>query len=153
MLTTRRAAIFAGSAALAFGAGAAQAAREPIWTDVWGRALGGYDCLSYHADGAPILGDRANEIHWSGARWLFASMDALQVFIAAPRLYAPAYGGHCAATLAGEGRLIAPDPGVFDLTADRLVLLSSAAKHGAWRADPIGGLAAADAAWTRLLEG
>ena len=137
-----------GAAASAIGAGAA-CARQPskVWKDVWGRALGGYDCVSYFSGGPPRKGKPAYEYLWKGARWWFADMSAMEAFVSKAPSYAPMCGGYCAQMLA-EGRgLVGGDPNVWDFFEGRLVMFSSARRREDWRVDPKASRAAAAKAW------
>ncbi len=155
MRPLKRREALAGVAAVgfAFATGAARrASAEPptdkeIWTDVWGRTLAGYDCVSYFAAGGPVEGSRAYEINWRGATWLFASMTSMETFARAADRYAPLCGGYCVQTLASMNRLVGCDPLVWEMHEGRLVMLSGEAMRAAWRADPSGSVAAADAAY------
>ncbi len=67
-----------------------------IFTDAQGRALRGYDAVSYHRDDAAVEGDPDITWEWSGAIWAFATAANRDLFQAEPGRYAPAFGGHCA---------------------------------------------------------
>ena len=138
--------------AAAFAAIGGRAAAEPwrvgeIWTDVWGRALKGYDCVSYFTSATPKVGLSSYELQWGGANWLFADMAAMKKFAHEPRRFAPLFGGYCAQTLASKGELVGCDPLVWDMFGDRLAMMSSADMREVWRSDPKSAVTAAKEAW------
>ena len=59
-----------------------------------GVALKGYDPAAYFTMGKPVKGDKQFGYDWNGARWLFASQEHKDLFIASPEKYAPQYGGY-----------------------------------------------------------
>ncbi|MCI4663397.1 MAG: hypothetical protein MRY74_01630 [Neomegalonema sp.] len=152
MTPIKRREMLAGCAALAAlgaacGAAAQKRRRSPVWKDIWGRALKGYDCVSYFNKSGPAQGSVAFEMHYRGANWLFASMAAMKSFAHTPHKFEPVFGGYCVQTLATAGRLIGCDPLEWDLYQGRLVMLSSREMRHAWRRDPAGSVLAAKAAW------
>lgn len=62
--------------------------------DADGVALKGYDPVAYFTMGKPVKGDNQFEHEWNGARWLFASQEHKDLFMANPEKYAPQYGGY-----------------------------------------------------------
>jgi len=62
--------------------------------DADGVALKGYDPVAYFTMGKPVKGETQFGYEWDGARWLFASQDHKNLFMAAPDKYAPQYGGY-----------------------------------------------------------
>jgi len=59
-----------------------------------GVALKGYDPVAYFTMGKPVKGDEQFGYDWNGARWLFASQEHKNFFMASPEKYAPQYGGY-----------------------------------------------------------
>ena len=118
-----------------------------VWTDMWGRALAGHDCVGYHARGEARMGAPEYEILWSGATWLFEGMESMKKFAHAPDRYAPMCGGHCVQSLAADRRLVGCDAEVWEIVDGRLAMFSSDAMRKVFQLDPAGGVAAASAAW------
>jgi YHS domain-containing protein len=66
----------------------------PINASSDGIALKGYDTVAYFTMGKPVKGETRFEHEWNGARWLFASQEHKNLFMASPEKYAPQYGGY-----------------------------------------------------------
>lgn len=130
-----------------FAAAAQTRAPREIWTDVWGHALAGYDCVSYFDAYGPRLGSSAYELYWRGAAWRFADMTSMETFARAADRYAPICGGYCVMTLAASGDLTGCDPLIFDMVDGRLALMSTAQMRDSWRADPNALTTAAETAY------
>lgn len=65
-----------------------------------GKAIRGFDPVSYFTAGKPIQGNSKFAYSWNGGNWMFASDENLQLFKKNPGKYAPQYGGYCAYGLA-----------------------------------------------------
>ncbi|WP_246329421.1 YHS domain-containing (seleno)protein [Chthonobacter rhizosphaerae] len=128
---------------------AASALNERIVHDPYtGLALGGYDPVAYFTDGAAVRG-RGIEVVWDGGYWRFANPGNAAAFAAAPTVYAPLFGGHCAASLA-RGALQPGDPEIFLIHRSRLLFFARAADRDAFLADPDGQLGRAFERWPTL---
>ena len=93
MPATRRAVLIqAALAALA----ATQAAADPVFRNLWGQAIRGYDPVAYFTEGRPVEGRAEFKHDWNGATWQFASAEHRALFAENPERYAPQYGGYCA---------------------------------------------------------
>ena len=104
-----------------------------------GVAIDGYDPVTYFTDPEPKPGKPDFEYYWGGVPWYFASAANRDVFIRAPEVYAPQYGGYCQMALA-RGYLSDGNPGIYLVRGDRLYLFYSTANRDAF------GLAEAEAA-------
>ena len=60
-----------------------------------GVAIDGYDPVTYFTEPEPQPGKPDFEYYWGGVPWYFASAANRDVFMRAPEVYAPQYGGHC----------------------------------------------------------
>ncbi len=89
-----------------------------------GYALSGYDAAAYQTSGGPIPGDAGFILDWNGAVWRFASAANRDAFRSDPRLYGPAYDGHCAYAVS-EGRKSGGVPELWYVAEGRLFLLCS----------------------------
>ncbi len=89
-----------------------------------GYALGGYDPVSYFTDPEPLPGRREFEILWGGVPWLFASEGNMDIFLKAPQVYAPQFGGHGVMSLA-RGFLSDGNPLIYKVQDNRLYLFYS----------------------------
>src|SRR3978361_739621 len=70
----------------------------PAWGDVAPEmsgtprlAIAGYDTVAYHTVGKAIPGKVEYQTIWHGARWLFSSMQNLDLFAKDPEKYAAQY--------------------------------------------------------------
>ncbi|MEM1310581.1 MAG: YHS domain-containing (seleno)protein [Cyanobacteria bacterium P01_H01_bin.153] len=63
--------------------------------DEQGRALRGYDPITYFIDGEPVEGSQEFSFQWNDAEYYFASAENRDEFISNPEQYAPANGGYC----------------------------------------------------------
>ena len=116
---------------------------------VGGIALGGWDPVSYFADGAAARGKSRYRLEYNGATWHFASESHRDRFAANPGRYAPRYGGFCAYAVS-QGQLVPVDPHAWTIHRDRLYLNYSTRVRAAWRADLEHHLELADENWQKL---
>lgn len=117
-----------------------------------GVGAGGYDLISYRQRGGPRPGSPEFLAEYQGLRYLFVSADNRRQFLAEPERYLPAYGGWCATTLA-LGQLMCPDPKVFKIEDDRLLLFEvTGFTNGRtlWDTDPVSYRRKADANFETL---
>jgi|GEM_PF-260546 len=96
-----------------------------------GVALNGYDPVSYFTGDQPVTGRPEFELVWGGVSWFFASGANRDVFLRAPEVYAPQFGGHGTMGLA-RGYLSDGNPLVYAVIADRLFLFYSTANRDAF---------------------
>lgn len=125
-------------------------ADSPIFNTENGKAVAGYDVVSYFTEEAPQPGDPANAVMWKGAIWQFASRHNRERFEANPRAYAPQYGGYCAFGMS-RGRAVGSDPTLFQIREGKLYLIHNKAAWGRWIADVAGYIAEADSNWPSVL--
>ncbi len=87
--------------------------------DEKGRALRGYDPVSYFTDGDPVEGSQEFSFEWNDAEYHFATAENRDEFIGNPEKYAPANGGYCT-----FGVILAKkfdgDPEIWSVHKDRL---------------------------------
>lgn len=134
-------------------------AREPevstlkpsFFGGTWDAALNGFDTVAYHTEGRPVRGTEDFETQYLGVTWRFASQENLDLFLAEPDKYRPAYGGYCAWATA-EGYLAAGDPEVWKIVDGRLYLNYNRKVSDTWSADIPGFVAKADANWPTILD-
>lgn len=72
----------------------ATSSHSQINADSDGIALKGYDPVAYFTMGKPVKGEKQFSHEWKGAKWLFASQEHKDLFMASPEKYAPQYGGY-----------------------------------------------------------
>lgn len=113
-------------------------------------AVGGYDTVAYHTVGEPVRGSRDFTTEWNGAEFRFSSQDNLDLFLASPETYAPAYGGYCAWAMA-EGYTAKGDPNVWRIVDDVLYLNFDRNVQARWEADIPGFIERANANYPAIL--
>ena len=84
--------------------------------DYDGLAIKGYDPVAYFTAGRAVKGSEEFAYEWLGTKWLFASAENRQRFVADPMSYAPQYGGYCSAV-----HLMEPGKADINPTAWRIV--------------------------------
>ncbi len=114
-----------------------------------GYALSGYDTVAYFTAGAPTKGDKKISTEWNGAKWLFASEENKNLFLANPEKYAPAYDGHCAFA-AGINKKVSAKPTLWKIIDGRLFLNFSKAANERWLENPESYIEDGDVNWTEL---
>lgn len=131
----------------------AQAADDLIYTGLFSNtAVSGYDAVSYHTEGAPVRGSREFRTQWQGAEWRFASQDNLDLFLADPNAYAPAYGGYCAWAIA-QGYTAKGDPEFWRIVDGILYLNFDRSVQERWENDIPGFIEAANANYPSVVTG
>ncbi len=119
-----------------------------------GVAVGGYDLVSYHEPGGPVMGSAEFEVEHRGLRYRFADAANRDRFNAARKQFLPRYSGFCAATLS-MGRLACPDYTNFKIENGELLLFELAGFTNGrtlWNSDPQGFRQRADANALELLK-
>ncbi len=123
-------------AAAALGCLPARAALAPdiVTAEYSGLAIGGYDPVTYFEHDAR-KGRPEYTAMWAGAAWQFANEGDMRAFLAAPEIYAPAFGGYCATSLA-RGERVEADPRLFVVHRGRVYLFYSRENRDAFLAAP-----------------
>ncbi|WP_440959227.1 YHS domain-containing (seleno)protein [Oceanicaulis sp. LC35] len=130
---------------------AAAFAEDPIYTGRFNNtAVGGYDAVAYHTEGAAIRGEREFSTEWRGAEFRFASQANLDLFLADPEAYAPAYGGYCAWAIS-EGYTAKGDPNVWNIVDGVLYLNYNTQVQERWSVDIPGHIERANANYPDLV--
>ena len=98
-----------------------------------GIAIKGMDTVAYFTTSKAIKGSKEFSYKREDAIWYFESEEHMNLFIANPEKYAPAYGGWCAFGVTEMGMLHASDPR-FDWTIEQGRLFLQANGVGSrWR--------------------
>ncbi|MBP0027208.1 YHS domain-containing (seleno)protein [Roseofilum reptotaenium CS-1145] len=87
--------------------------------DEQGRALKGYDPVTYFTEGKPVQGKAEFSLDWNGATWYFSSAEHRERFAANPDQFAPANGGYCTFGVV-LAKKFDGDPKVWSLHENRL---------------------------------
>ncbi|MBC7769835.1 MAG: patatin-like phospholipase family protein [Phycisphaerales bacterium] len=110
-------------------------------------AAGGYDVVSYFADGGtPMVGSPEFTGAYDGMMYFFANCDNRDAFVADPARYAPQYGGRCAYAMA-RGSDVKGDPHVYHIDGGRLFFNLDPHIHAQWERDLANHIRRADARW------
>ena len=137
-------------AAALFAAPAIAAPAPAVYTASDGLGARGYDPVAYFTAGKPVKGSAAHEVHWGGAKWRFASAQALDTFKADPARYAPQFGGYCA--WAVSQHYLAPgDPNFWKIVDGKLYLNANARAKQLWEADQAEAIKRGHANWPAVL--
>tara|TARA_R110002020_G_scaffold140003_1_gene311187 strand:+ start:573 stop:1025 length:453 start_codon:yes stop_codon:yes gene_type:complete len=111
-----------------------------------GKAIKGYDPVSYFTDSKPMKGDDEFTLTYKGANWYFSSQKNMELFKASPKKYMPQYGGYCAFGLAGGYKApISPD--AWTIVEDKLYLNYDKKVQEEWTADREEMIKKADKNW------
>lgn len=121
-----------------------------VQTDKKGVALGGYDPVTYFADGSPKQGDVKIEATFNGALYHFVSQDNRATFEKDPAKYAPAYGGFCGYA-ASVGKVRPADPLIWSVVDGQLIVQHTKGAAELWKKDVSGNKAKADKYWPHLV--
>ena len=121
-----------------------------VLTDKKGVALGGYDPVSYFADGAPNKGDVKIEATFNGAFYHFVSQENRATFEKDPTKYAPAYGGFCGYA-ASVGKVRPADPLIWSIVDGQLIVQHTKSADELWKKDVVANKAKADKYWPYLV--
>ena len=81
--------------------------------------LRGYDVVSYHTMGKPVMGTGTQVSEYKGQVYLFATEENKNTFNKNPEKYAPAYGGWCAFGVSA-GKKFHGDPLVWEIVDGKL---------------------------------
>jgi len=118
-----------------------------------GVAVGGYDLVSYHQPGGPLMGSTDIKLQREGLTYRFSSEENLALFLASPPTYLPRYQGWCATALA-IGRLVCPDYTNFKIEDGQLLLFELVGFTNGrtlWNSDPVSFKTRADNNASKLL--
>ena len=96
-----------------------------------GLGLEGYDVVSYFTAGRPEKGSPRYAVNWRGVKWLFASPEHRDRFVADPDRYAPQYGGYCAYGIS-HGVTAHGDPSQWAVVENRLFVNNNALARKLW---------------------
>ncbi|OAN13319.1 YHS domain protein [Photobacterium jeanii] len=125
-------------------------ALEPVYSDFFGKAIKGYDAVSYFTESAAVKGDSDFTYQWNGAKWYFSSEENRKAFVANPTKFAPQYGGYCAWAVS-KGYTAKIDPHAWNIVEGKLYLNYSKSVQQTWQQDIKGNVAKADSNWPQLL--
>lgn len=130
---------------------AAMAAKPEIYANSsTGVAINRADTVAYFTQSDLVYGQDEIFAEWKGAKWLFASVENRDLFVANPDKYAPQYGGYCAFALA-QNAIASSVPEAWTVHNGKLYLNYSLGVRRQWGTDPDGFIARADGNWPAVL--
>jgi len=124
---------------------------EPVYKNLFGSAISGYDPVAYFKDSKATKGVNEHVHEWNGAKWYFKSAENKADFIATPEKFAPQYGGYCAWAVGALGKAVKVDPEVWHIEDGKLYLNYDASVKARWSKDIPGFITKGDANWPTLL--
>lgn len=96
-------------------------AQEKSFYQKNGKAINGYDPVSYFVENKPVEGKENFVYNWNNAKWFFSSQANLETFKADPEKYAPQFGGFCAYGVS-ENHKSPTDPAAWTIVDNKLYL-------------------------------
>ncbi len=123
-----------------------------LFSNAWTHALNGYDTVAYFKEGRPVRGDGQFETQFKGAKWLFASQDNLDAFLADPDAYRPRYGNYCAYALAVGNGLVKGDPEAWHIHDGKLYVNYDQRTQRRWLKKKAEYIETADGLWPGILD-
>jgi YHS domain-containing protein len=111
-----------------------------------GKALGGYDAVTFFTVARPVKGVDSLAYNWKGSVWLFASRQDLRSFSANPEKYAPQYGGYCAYG-AAQGHKASSEIDTWTVVNGKLYFNYSSKIKALWVKDQQSMIQTADKNW------
>ncbi|WP_298545607.1 YHS domain-containing (seleno)protein [uncultured Aquimarina sp.] len=118
-----------------------------------GKAINGYDLVSYSENSAPKKGSKRIQEKYKGATYYFSSEGNRTKFKSNPQKYLPAYGGWCAYAMA-DGKKVSVDPETFKIVDDTLYLFYNRFFNNtlnSWNENEKGYKTRADVQWSNIL--
>ena len=123
---------------------------DPVYKDIFGRAIKGTDPVAYFTEGKPTKGTREYTYEWKDAEWRFSSKENLLLFQENPEQYSPQFGGYCASAVS-QGYTASIDPKAWTIVNDKLYLNYSLRVREKWSQDIPGNIKKAEKNWPILL--
>lgn len=117
--------------------------------DEQGRALRGYDPVSYFDHGQPRLGAPEYQFEWDGAVWSFENAENRDTFAAAPERYTPSNGGFCTFGIVLSKKFDG-DPNVWTIYKNRLYVFLNEEVKDKFLQDKVGNLTKVKAIWPTI---
>ncbi|NEO84902.1 MAG: YHS domain-containing protein [Spirulina sp. SIO3F2] len=119
--------------------------------DEEGRALHGYDPVSYFATGEPKAGSEEHQYEWDNAIWYFETAENRDEFAANPEKYAPENGGFCTFGVVLSKKFDG-DPNVWTIYKDRLYVFLNEEVKGKFLQDQTGNLTKVKEIWPQIAD-
>ena len=114
-------------------------------------AINGYDTVAYQKQKEALRGDPEFQVEWAGSIWFFTNIENRDIFAAAPKNYAPLFGGYDPLGIS-KGYTNPTDPTIFTVKAGQTFLHYSPEYLNAWEVDRARNLILANSNWVFLRE-
>ena len=121
------------------------AQKSEVFTEK-GKAINGYDPVSYFISGKPVEGRQDFTYSWKGETWYFSSHENLTAFKNSPEKFAPQYGGYCAYGMA-KGYKAKTEPDAWTIVNGKLYLNYNKSIASTWNKDQQGYIEKANKNW------
>ena len=109
----------------------------------------GFDPVAYFTEGKPVRGTHELTASHEGRTYYFSNPEHRVVFMAAPALYEPQYGGFCSNGAPYRVKL-GSDPTEFEIRDGRLFIFGDVMGHELWKLDERENIRHADAFWPEM---
>ena len=116
-----------------------------------GRALEGYDAVSYFTQARAVRGNPSYAARWGGVEWLFSNAKNRDTFLGSPERYAPQFGGYCAYGVS-QGYTVRGDPEQWNVYRGRLYVNYNAGVKRQWEARKDSYIRQAQGRWPSVLQ-
>ena len=123
---------------------------DPVYTNMLGKAIRGYDPVAYFKESQPVEGQSDFKHEWMGATWYFASQENLDDFVKNPEQFAPQYGGYCAWAVS-QNYTASIDPKAWHIHEGKLYLNYSKEVQDKWSQNIPGNIKEGDKNWPEIL--
>ena len=100
-----------------------------------GKAIDGYDPVTYFTEGVAKKGLESFSTEWNAATWFFSSQENLDRFKTHPEKYAPQFGGYCSFAMM-MGQTADASPKIWDIVDDKLYLNANKLVRFVWKLFP-----------------
>lgn len=133
------------------GASTATEVSYAVNRDEDGRALHGYDPVSYFTTGEPKAGSADFQHEWDNAVWYFETAENRDEFAANPEKYAPENGGFCTFGVVLSKKFDG-DPNVWTIYKERLYVFLNEEVKGKFLQDQTGNIAKVKENWPQIAD-
>lgn len=118
-------------------------------------AIQGYDPVAYFKQNKAVKGKKEISASNEGIVYYFANQVDKELFLKAPAIYEPQYGGWCSYAMGATGEKVEIDPQTFKITDGKLNLFYNAYFNNtlkSWNKDEINLRKKADVNWKKFLK-
>jgi hypothetical protein len=120
--------------------------QKPVIFQQDGKAISGYDVVSYYNQGYPVKGYDSLSVQWENAIWLFATTENKNAFKTSPEKYRPQFGGYCAYGMS-RGYKAPTEPDAWTIENGLLYFNYNKKVKETWDKDRVGYIEKANKNW------